>query len=98
MTQDAPRTPIVTESRSSVTIKQNARGEAQVEVKVYEGTTAEQVESVVTLAVHTYLAVQANIADGQVKPLTFKVNPNAVPADEPHDPALLSDYEVERMG
>lgn len=29
---------VVTESRSSVKIGQNAKGEAQVEVKVYEGS------------------------------------------------------------
>lgn len=45
---------VITESRSSVTIKQRANGQPQVEVKVYEGTTEAQLDLLLERAAHTY--------------------------------------------
>jgi hypothetical protein len=42
------------ESRSSVDIKQTAKGDSQVEIKVYAGTSVEDMERLADLAVKTY--------------------------------------------
>lgn len=42
------------EQKSSVKISCNAKGEAQPEIKVYEGTNAVELERIRQLAVQTY--------------------------------------------
>ena len=50
----APRSAPEEVRLSSVKISQNAKGEAQVEVKVYEGATPDEVERIRQLAVSAY--------------------------------------------
>lgn len=50
-TREAPQT----ESKSSVKITCNAKGETQPEIKVYEDTTAEELERIRRMAVEAYL-------------------------------------------
>jgi hypothetical protein len=53
---------IVTEtSKSSVKITCNAKGDAQPEIKVYEDTTAEELERIRSLAVSAYLETQREV-------------------------------------
>lgn len=44
------------EQRSSVAVKMSAKGEAQVEVKVYDGADENAMQALRELAVGTYLA------------------------------------------
>lgn len=46
--------PVVQEARSSVKISQNAKGEAQVEVKVYDGFEPGSLDVIRGEAVRTY--------------------------------------------
>ena len=60
----APENIATETSRSSVKISCNAKGEAQPEIKVYEDTTAEELERIRQLAVSAYLATQRDVRGG----------------------------------
>ncbi len=47
----------VSESKSSVSIARSARGEAQPTVKVYEGTSEEELDRIAALALATFREV-----------------------------------------
>lgn len=49
------------EQKSSVKITCNAKGEAQPEIKVYEGTDAAELERIRNLAVQTYNETQRDV-------------------------------------
>ncbi len=49
------------ESRSSVKISRNAKGEAQFEVKVYDGSTEEELDEVRRIAVVQYEALEREL-------------------------------------
>lgn len=49
------------EAKSSVKISMNAKGEAQVEVKAYDGVDATELERVRQLAVTTYNATARDV-------------------------------------
>jgi hypothetical protein len=53
----AEHTGQTAEQRSSVKIATTAKGDPTVEVKVYEGTSEDELERIRQLAVHNYLAV-----------------------------------------
>lgn len=52
---------VQTESRSSVAVAMNAKGEAQVTVKVYDGADETELERIRRLAVATYQALCAEV-------------------------------------
>ena len=57
-----PETPI-SESRSSVAIEENAKGDAIVKVKCYAATTdVDAITAAADMAVKTYFNVKANLA------------------------------------
>lgn len=52
---------IVTESRSSFSVKENAKGEPQVEAKVYEGSDTEANQAASEQAVSLFKAMRAGV-------------------------------------
>lgn len=63
MTDQHPN-PDEREQRSSIKIVLNAKREAQVEVKVYAGDTADELETTRTLAVAAYRQTLADLGIG----------------------------------
>lgn len=60
----APETIPTETAKSSVRITCNAKQEAQPDIKVYEDTTAEELERIRQLAVSAYLATQRDVRGG----------------------------------
>lgn len=57
----AEQDAIATESRSSIRVSQNAKGEAQVEVKIYEGSDPEANRAAQAQAVALFQATVAAV-------------------------------------
>ncbi len=56
-----------TESKSSVSVTANAKGDAQTSVKAYEGTEPDEMDRLSRIAVDTFLATRRRLAEsGQV--------------------------------
>jgi hypothetical protein len=56
-------TPEQVEQRSSVAIEMNAKGEAQVKVKVYDGADPDGIDRIRHLAVQTYKATVSMVRE-----------------------------------
>jgi hypothetical protein len=50
-----------TESKSSVAVEANSKGDAQAKVKAYDGVTAEEMDRLSALAVETFTATRARL-------------------------------------
>ena len=57
------------EAKSSVKITCNAKGDAQPEVKIYEGCDPGEVERIRVIAVEAYLATQREVRGVSLEPI-----------------------------